>query len=185
MLYLCSGSPTRAGLLERYGIAYAQKPVAFDEESLTFARAEDFVYYAAKGKLEVAERTYGLEVPLLSADTVIASADGSILRKAIDRDDARRILLAQSGAQIAIITSMHYKRHDLYLNDTSATYYRFAPFDTEALEAYLQSDAWQGKAGACMVEGFCKPYIQSVTGWESTAMGLQVEALMPWLERVG
>jgi septum formation protein len=184
MLYLCSGSPTRAGLLERHGIAYKQKPVVFDEEALDFARAEDFVYHAAKGKLEVAERAYGLEMPLLSADTVIAAADGSILRKAIDRDDARRILMTQSGSQIAIITSLHYKRRDLYVTDTSATYYGFAPFDSDALEEYLQSDAWQGKAGACMVEGFCKPYIQSVDGWESTAMGLQVEVLKPWLERV-
>ncbi len=28
-----------------------------------------------------------------------------------------------------------------------------------------------------MVEGFCKPYIKSVQGYESTAMGLCVEKL--------
>jgi septum formation protein len=184
MLYLCSGSATRAGLLERYGVAFAQKPVAFDEEALVFTCPEVFVYHAAKGKLEAAEQAYGLKIPLLSADTVIATADGRIVRKATDRDDARRILLAQSGETIAIITSMHYKRRDLYLNDTSATYYRFAPFDRDDLEAYLQSDAWRGKAGACMVEGFCKPYIREVRGLESTAMGLQVEILLPWLGSV-
>jgi septum formation protein len=33
-----------------------------------------------------------------------------------------------------------------------------------------------------MVEGFCKPYIREVRGLESTAMGLQVEILRPWIE---
>ncbi|MBD3806311.1 MAG: septum formation inhibitor Maf, partial [Sulfuricurvum sp.] len=39
-----------------------------------------------------------------------------------------------------------------------------------------------GKAGACMVEGFCKPYIREVRGFESTAMGLSIEVLKPFLE---
>ena len=49
------------------------------------------------------------------------------------------------------------------------------------LERYLESGLWQGKAGGCMVEGFCKKYIKSVDGYESTAMGLQVESLLPWI----
>ena len=32
-----------------------------------------------------------------------------------------------------------------------------------------------------MVEGFCKPYIKSVKGFESTAMGLSIEKLIPFL----
>jgi septum formation protein len=181
MLYLCSGSSTRAGLLRRYGVAFESKPVDFDEEALPFSRAEAFVYHAAKGKLEAAKERYGTSVPLLTADTVILAANGTILRKAADADDARRILSIQSGSEITIITSMHYLRNDLYLNDTSATRYRFAPFDRDDLEAYIRSGDWQGKAGACMVEGFCRPYIRDVHGRESTAMGLQVEVLLPWI----
>jgi len=59
--------------------------------------------------------------------------------------------------------------------------YLFLPFDVKALHDYLQSDAWRGKAGACMVEGFCKSYIKEVVGLESTAMGLSVEKLLPFL----
>ena len=182
MIRLCSASPTRAQLLRGAGIAYTQSPVDFDEEAITASSAKAFVYHAAKGKLEAAERHYGLAMPLLCADTVIAAHDGTILRKARNVEEARAILLRQSGSTIAIITSMHYKRDDLYLSDISATHYRFAPFDPEDLERYLRSGAWEGKAGACMVEGFCQPYIQEVRGLQSTAMGLQVEVLHPWLE---
>jgi septum formation protein len=70
------------------------------------------------------------------------------------------------------------------LVDISATHYKFAKFDEDDLQRYLDSNLWQGKAGACMVEGFCKPYIREVRGLESTAMGLQVEILLPWLGSV-
>jgi len=182
MVRLCSASPTRAQILKQAGIACLQSPVDFDEERIDIAVAKDFVYHAAKGKLEAAERLYGLAMPLLSADTVIAADDGSILRKARSVEEARELLRRQSGSRIAIITSLHYKQDDCYLTDTSATHYRFAPFEADDLEAYLRSGAWEGKAGACMVEGFCKKYIRQFRGLESTAMGLQVEVLRPWLE---
>jgi len=181
MIVLCSQSPTRALLLQKAGIDFVQKPADFDEEQITTTVAKDFVYAASKGKLEAAQRLYGLEVPLLCADTVIAAADGTILRKAKDVNDARAILQKQSGSTIAIISSLHYKSTTHLFTDISATHYRFAPFDEADLEAYLESGLWQGKAGGCMVEGFCKRYIKEVRGLESTAMGLQVEVLKPWL----
>ncbi len=118
---------------------------------------------------------------MLTADSVIASSSGEILRKPKNRDDARRILEIQSGSKIVILSAMNYKTKNIYFSDTSATYYHFAPFEKDDLEAYLESNLWQGKAGGCMVEGFCKKYILEVQGYESTAMGLQVEKLLPWI----
>jgi len=179
---LCSSSESRALLLNNFGIHFVQKSVAYDEEQITTTIAKDFVYTASKGKLEAAIREFGLEVPLLCADTVIAAFDGSILRKAKDVEDARRILNLQSGSTISIISSLHYKSKTLAFSDISATHYHFSTFEEEDLETYLASGLWQGKAGGCMVEGFCKKYIRSVDGFESTAMGLQVECLLPWIK---
>ncbi|WP_456391484.1 septum formation inhibitor Maf [Nitratifractor sp.] len=182
MIRLCSASESRALLLRKFGIDFVQSPVEYDEENLSYATAREFVYHASKGKLAAAEAAYGLEIPLLVADTVIAGPNGALLRKAKDRADAERILRLQSGAEIAIVSCVHLKSPKRYFLDLSATHYRFAPFDEEALRRYLDSGEWQGKAGACMVEGFCKPYIREVRGLESTAMGLQVEILRPWIE---
>jgi len=182
MIRLCSASETRAKLLRDFDIDFIQSPVEYDEESLQIDDARRFVYHASKGKLEAAEAAYGLEMPLLVADTVIAGPSGEILRKAKDRADAERILRLQSGSEIAIISCTHLKSATRYFLDLSATHYLFAPFDEEDLQRYLDSGEWQGKAGACMVEGFCKPYIREVRGLESTAMGLQVEILRPWIE---
>ena len=57
----------------------------------------------------------------------------------------------------------------------------FDTFDEKDLENYLASGEWQGKAGGCMVEGFCKPYIREVKGYESCAMGLSVEVLKTFI----
>jgi len=182
MLCLCSASITRADILRHSGVVFEQKDVSFDEEQIRAENARSFVYLAARGKMEAARAAFGLSRPLLCADTVIVAADGTILRKAQNIEDARRILLAQSGSEITILTSMHYAVSDLYLTDTSATHYRFAPFDLTALEKYLADGTWRGKAGACMVEGFCKPYIRETKGSENTARGLQIEVLLPWLK---
>jgi len=181
MIHLASNSESRALLLNNFNIEFIQKAPFYDEEQITTKTAKDFAYIASKGKLEAAIKEFGLETPLLTADSVILSANGELLRKPKNIDDAKRILELQSGSSIAIISAMHYKTKTLYLSDVSATYYNFESFELEDLEAYLESNLWDGKAGGCMVEGFCKKYIKSVQGYESTAMGLSVETLMPWL----
>ena len=182
MIHLASNSESRALLLKNVGIDFVQKSPEYDEETITTTIAKDFVYTASKGKLEASIREFGLEIPLLCADTVIAAADGTIMRKAKDVEDARRILKIQSGSTISIISSVHYKSKTLAFSDISATHYHFASFEKADLEVYLKSGLWKGKAGGCMVEGFCKKYIKSVDGYESTAMGLQVECLLPWIK---
>lgn len=179
---LCSASQSRALLLQEFGIDFVQRSAEYDEEQITTSVAKDFVYTASKGKLNAAIREFGLDMPLLCADTVIAAADGSILRKAKDVEDARRILTIQSGSTISIISSVHYRSKALAFSDISATHYHFSPFEEEDMERYLESGLWEGKAGGCMVEGFCKKYIKSVEGYESTAMGLQVETLLSWIK---
>jgi septum formation protein len=181
MIHLASNSISRAKLLKQFNIEFIQKAPIYDEEQIKTNIAKDFVYIASKGKLDSAIREFGLDTPLLTADSVISTKDGRILRKPKNRDDAQKILEIQSGSEIAIISAMHYKTKTLYLSDISATYYKFSKFNESDLENYLDNGEWKGKAGGCMVEGFCKKYIESVEGYESTAMGLQVEKLLRWL----
>jgi len=114
---------------------------------------------------------------IVTADTVVT--DGvEILRKAKNKEDAKRILLKQSGKKIKIITSMWVFYKKRVFSRLDETIYKFREFDLNDLEDYLESEEWVGKAGACMVEGFCKKYIINVSGYESTAMGLCVEELL-------
>ena len=181
MIHLASNSKSRALLLNKFNIEFKQKAPFYNEENIKTKTAKDFAYMASKGKLEAAIKEFGLETPLLTADSVIVSADKELLRKPKNVDDAKRILELQSGSSIAIISAMHYKTETFYFSDISASYYNFDTFEVKELDAYLESNLWDGKAGGCMVEGFCKKYIKSVQGNESTAMGLNVERLLGWI----
>lgn len=181
MLRLASASITRAELLRSASISFIQESLDFDEDSIIASTPKNFVYQATLGKYRVNLDRFGCaDYPLLVADTVV-TAQGKILRKAKDEADARSILAMQSGSEVAIITCMIYKTPRLELLDISSTHYFFDPFDAEETERFLASGEWKGKAGACMVEGFCKRYIREVRGYESTAMGLPVEILKPFL----
>lgn len=181
MIRLASSSPTRAALLKSVGIAFIQESVDFDEESVVATSPKNFVYLATLGKFEANLRAFGYdEYPLLVADTVV-TAHGKILRKAKSAHDARDILLSQSGSVVSIITCMIFQSKSMKIIDISKTDYIFKKFDLDDIESYLASGDWRGKAGACMVEGFCKSYIKEVKGFESTAMGLNTDLLKRYI----
>ncbi len=181
MIRLCSASESRALILKNASLEFIQSPLTFDEEQIVASCAKNFVYQATMGKYQEALKTFDYnEIPLLVADTVV-TAHNQILRKARCKDEARNILMSQSGSTTSIITCMIYRSLKLELIDLSATDYIFDDFDRDDLEAYLDSGDWQGKAGGCMVEGFCKPYIKEVKGYESCAMGLSVEVLKAYM----
>ncbi len=181
MIRLASQSISRAKILRDFGVEFIQEACDFDEDMIEAKRPKEFVYLATLGKYKVCKEKFGLEIPLLVADTVV-TADGKILRKAKDREDAKEILELQSGNVTTIITCMIYESKDLYSLDIATTDYRFSQFEDSDLISYLDSGEWEGKAGACMVEGFCKKYIKEVRGLESTAMGLGIERLLPFIK---
>lgn len=177
MIHLCSASKSRALLLKEVGLSFIQESCDYDEEQIRVDTPEEFVIKATQGKFEECLKRYGDESVLIAADTVV-TANGKILRKAKDEEDAKRILNEQSGNSTKIVTYMIIGYKGKRVESMDVTEYLFSPFREEEIEAYLQSGEWRGKAGACMVEGFCKSYIKEVNGYESTAMGLCVEKVL-------
>ncbi|ABB45170.1 Maf-like protein [Sulfurimonas denitrificans DSM 1251] len=181
MIRLASSSTTRAKLLQSAGIDFIQQSVDFDEDSVIATSPKNFVYQATIGKFEANLKAFGYEdYPLLVADTVVVSR-GKLLRKAKCADDARNILMTQSQSVTTIITCMIFQSKSIKIIDISKTDYLFDAFDMDDIDSYIESGEWRGKAGACMVEGFCKKYIKSTTGYESTAMGLNTNLLRGFL----
>ena len=181
MLRLGSNSTTRAKILKEHNIKFIQCGGNFDEEQIKTTNPDEFVRMATLGKFEELFAKYGCDdMPLLVADSVV-SCDGKLLRKAKNKDDARAMIELQSANKTTIITCMIFKSNETYIFDVSSTTYEFEQFDKDDIDNYINSGLCMGKAGAIMVEGFCKPYIKSVDGYESTAMGLCIEKLEMFL----
>ena len=183
MIRLGSNSQTRALLLNNANIKFIQNGGDFDEDSIKTINPKSFCYEATKGKFNELYNKYGInDMPLLVADSVVTTK-GLLLRKAKDENDARYMLELQSGSETSVITCMIYKSKDIEIIDISITTYVFDTFKENDINEYIKSGECFGKAGAIMVEGFCKPYIKEVKGYESTAMGLCVEKLKIFMDK--
>lgn len=181
MIRLGSNSPTRALILKNFGIDFIQNGGSFDEDSIKTTDPKSFCYEATRGKFDELYKKYGVDdIPLLVADSVVTT-NNKLLRKAKDEDDAREMLELQSGNETSVITCMIYKSKEKELIDISITTYEFDKFDEQHMNEYIKSGECFGKAGAIMVEGFCKPYIKNVKGFESTAMGLCAQKLIAFM----
>jgi len=181
LIRLGSNSSTRALILNKAKIEFIQNGGSFDEDSIKTTKPKSFCYQATKGKFDELYKRYGIEeMPLLVADSVVTTK-GLLLRKAKDEDDARAMLELQSGNKTSVISCMIYKSKEKEIIDISITTYIFDKFEENDINNYIKSGECFGKAGAIMVEGFCKPYIKEVKGYESTAMGLCVEKLKAFM----
>ncbi len=58
-----------------------QNGVDFNEDAIDTKVPKDFAYLASKGKLEVAKEKFGLDSPILTADSVVTTGGGTLLRK--------------------------------------------------------------------------------------------------------
>ena len=72
MLRLCSTSCVRQRILSSFGIPFIVSENGFDEEQLCSESPKAFAYAAALGKHQSALKQYGLELPLLIADSVVS-----------------------------------------------------------------------------------------------------------------
>jgi septum formation protein len=182
MIRLGSKSPSRAQILKENNIDFIQSGGNFDEECIKTTNPFLFVKEATLGKFEELYNTFGInELPLLVADSVVV-CNNQLLRKPKNKVDAYNMLDLQSNNYTSIVTCMIYKSKDTYLINTSKTTYFFDKFKEDDLAEYINSELCMGKAGAIMVEGFCKKYIKEINGFESTAKGLCIEKLKPFLK---
>lgn len=171
-LVLASGSPRRAELIGRLGIALAAiDPADIDE---TPRRGELPAPYAARVAAEkamlVAVRHPGSAV--LGADTVVA-AGRRILPKAEKEEEARSCLRLLSGRRhrvysaVTLIDAGGMARHRL-----STSVVRFKRLTEAEIEGYLDGGDWRGKAGAYAIQGYAESWVAMLTGSHSGVMGL-------------
>lgn len=190
-IILASLSPTRAQILAEHGITFIQMDSGFDEESLAICEPAKFAYIACVKKLESSlellakqgKYDHALDSGLLCADSVV-SVDGKLLRKARDKQEARNMLELQDSKRISILTAIAYKSRHISFTDLSACHLELGEFELDDMLGYVDSLAWQGKAGCVMVEGFHKRYIRRQIGLESSALGLSIEKLVRFWEIV-
>jgi septum formation protein len=184
-LILASSSPRRRQLLEEAGYTFTVLPPRdeAEDEARPGESAEALVRRLALQKArDVAQRVpQGLVV---ACDTV-AECQGQILGKPADRAHARQILRALRGQEHRVLSGLCLWRrpddwHDVQVDVTRLV---MQPLSDAALEAYLDSGAWVGKAGAFGYQDGLD-WVRIVEGSASNVVGLPMERLAQMLARL-
>lgn len=172
MLILASQSPRRIELLGQLGVQFKQASADIDERVIDGERPSDYVLRLAEEKARAILTTLEEQTSwVLGADTTVV-ADGEILGKPTDFDDAKRILAKLSGAKhqvhtgVALVTNTHcytvLVTTDVCMTEISIT----------DIEQYWQTGEPQDKAGSYGIQGIGGKFVSEIHGSYSNVVGL-------------
>ena len=190
-LILASASPRRRDLLAQIGIAPdAIIPANIDETPLTLKNgvSEETRAYAKRMAVEKAKAVAveRKDAFVLGADTVVC-VGRRILPKAEDEKTASSCLALISGRSHRVLSgvSVFAPGTDDPIVKIIETRVKVRSLNSEALDAYLASGEWEGKAGGYAIQGLFARHIISVIGSYTNVVGLPVYETANLLEGAG
>jgi len=182
-LILASASPRRKQLLAEAGFLFKTllPDKHAEDERLPGELPEAYVRRLAFQKAKnVAERVE--EGIILGGDTVVLCGE-HILEKPVDRNDARKMLRQLRGQIHQVLSGLCLLKKEggqkepgteAALLETERTYLMMQPISDEDIETYLDTELWQGKAGAFGYQDG-NDWIRILEGSESNVVGLPLE----------
>ncbi len=195
LVYLASRSPRRRELLIQIGVTFQllnfrgppREDAEIDEAVLPGESGRDYAGRVARAKAEfgwklVAERRLPA-LPVLAADTTVV-AQGRILGKPVDRDDAAAMLALLSGRSHVVLTAValrHAGGTELALSESEV---RFRELGPEEIDHYVASGDADDKAGAYGIQGTAARFIPEIRGSYSGIMGLPLYETATLLSRL-
>jgi septum formation protein len=195
-LVLASRSPQRQKLLRDAGFVFEIDPADVDEEN--YPRdllPAQVVLHLARAKLAAVSQRRPNEV-VLAADTVVAFGD-QLLGKPTDADHARRMLRLLAGTTHIVITGVAVGRSatGFLRSDRIMSAVRMRMLSEREVAAYVQSGAWQGKAGGYGIQDAdahtgimppgTAPFVQRMAGCQTNIIGLPMKLTRRLLEAAG
>lgn len=193
---LASASPRRKELLEQIGMKFEVR-VSDADENIALTAPEEYVMQLSAlkaedvaGKIPVMYDVRGInqDFVVIGSDTVV-SAEGHILGKPKDKEDARRMIEMLSGKTHQVytgVTLMIFKDERMsrvtFYEKTDVSFYEMTK---EQIESYINTSEPYDKAGSYAIQGLCSAYIKGITGDYFTVVGLPVARICHELGKAG
>ena len=184
-IILASGSPARAELLKRIGLAFEVSVSNVDETQLKEKDPAQLVQGLAKLKAEAVATQYQ-DAIIIGADTLV-HIDGTLLGKPEDHVHAKDMLKRLSGvcheshAGFTVLDTTSGKQ----IPDSVMTSVCFREITDKEIDRYLASGEADGKAGAYGIQGRAAAFIERVDGEPYAMMGLPLSKLSVTLKEFG
>ncbi len=177
-LTLASTSRQRRAILDQLRIRFEVVPPVYVEDDPPDADPVALVRTHALGKA----RSVHDEGWTLGVDTTVA-LDGRIHGKASDVDDARAMLEALAGRTHTVVSGVCLLGPDVEVVADVATDVSFRAVSHGAIEDYLASGEWEGRAGAYAIQGLGARFVERIDGDYLNVVGLPGALLVELLEQ--
>ena len=179
-IVLASASPRRREILENIGLDFKVCVCDADEDQVDksipvnlYVQELALLKAGAAAKMDL-----GNDAIVISADTVVY-ADGEIMGKPKDKEDAKRMLRLLSGKSHSVFTGICVtRRKDMFSVCKSVeTRVIFKELSDELIERYVETGEPMDKAGAYGIQGKGCVLVEKIDGDYLNVVGLPVGKL--------
>lgn len=175
---LVSQSPRRRELLKQAGYTFTVTHVDTPETLNPELSPEENTKEIAATKILTYLKQYPeVDIPLVSADTIVVTQENEILGKPKDRDEAIRFIQKLQGKTHTVITgiSIHTPKLEKLLTDAVKTTVYIDELSQKDIEYYVDTFRPYDKAGAYGVQDwFGLRYIYKIEGCYYNVVGFPV-----------
>ena len=172
-LVLASRSPQRSAILTQLGVPFEARPADVDE----LAQGEPHAVAAENARLKAAATVAGPDDVVLGVDTLVA-LDGSIYGKPRDAAHAAATLRELAGRTHEVVSGLALGTpQDGFRVVTAVTTVTFRALADTAIDAYVATGEWQGRAGGYAIQGRGAALVREIHGDYLNVVGLPVAAL--------
>ncbi len=178
-LVLASASPQRRAILEQIGADFEVRPA--DVEETTEGPPVEVARANARLKALAAAQG-GRDEIVLGVDTLV-TLDGTIHGKPADAEHAAATLRILAGRTHDVISGVAVVRDGEAHCDHAVTAVAFRELDHTAIEAYVATGEWAGRAGGYAIQGRGAALVRRIEGDYLNVVGLPLVALLDGLLR--
>lgn len=174
-IILASASPRRQELIKRLFERYSVIPADIDETVPDEIGPEFAPVFLAAQKAKAIGDQYPEDL-ILAADTVVI-ADGRILGKPKDRDDAKQMLRFLSGKTHKVITGCCISKGGSSASFHEESYVTFYDLSEKEIDEYVDKGLADGKAGAYGIQDQGALFVERIEGDYYNIVGLPIARL--------
>lgn len=184
-LILASSSPRRRQLLADAGYDFVVDPPHESAECGICSRETPPEMVARLAFQKAADVAYRTQRGLVLGCDTVAECCGHILGKPKNREHAREMLQLMSGREHRVYSGLclWLRPGDEHHVQVEVTRLVMDPLDPHQLETYLNTDGWEGKAGAFGYQDGLD-WVHILEGSESNVVGLPLELLSRMLTHI-
>lgn len=182
-LILASASPRRKELLSKittdFTVVVSDVEEVLDEKMTP----QEYVADLAKQKAQAVAVKHPSDT-VIGCDTIVVFQN-QVLEKPKDRKEAKKMLQALSDGSHEVLTAVTMIKNGQLLSTLETTTVHFYPLTEALIEAYLDKNDYQDKAGAYGIQGYAALFVEKIDGDYFTIMGFPVAKVYRMLQTLG